>query len=1074
MKSGLSRVIAQSVALFVFFALFFAVIAQADTLTDDGTLVSISQQNQDLPANDLVYAPKGSSSRILTPQDAQNLKTKSHVDLSLLNPDPTTDIWKPKSSVADSALDAALPIQSGETAQYQGTLQTSSGYFKMSVLPASAQGRPVTLMMGRTIHTFLLRKELLRRLGYQVPAIKYVAKLKIEFPDALTIGNIIKTTIPQQTQASPQRWCFMNPDALKADDKLACNPDPTITNPLEVDFQDMIAIDATPIIYNLALGTPIDPNTNNLQPSGGRLLRSLAVPFGLMNVAESYNQLTWYATTIDNQAVTMTTPDSAYFDCSWDDALWISRRMSSLTRQDFVNIVSAAQLPPAVAALLVEKLIARRNSVMKAFQLKVADIPYNDQVAMPPDLTSGKLTKQDWPGYASRFAWGDPDSPLKNIKHFFFSMAETELMTNLIAQFNLKLPGLRATDAVTKNNEKLQQQAISNYLQTGKNQAVKFGAWGAPLLNGGLTLSRSIEVGSYMGSDNMIQLADSYGYFLNAGLYVGFNGLKVNEGLSGQISGSISITYTHLKPITDLKQATSEPLNTLYVPKLLNSAGGIFSQVNALENNKTLTTDQVTTQITNDLDGLKSFIDVGESLIVTQSLSGSQGLTGTVADLSAPLDPSLSVGVGANQLVISRIYFYRKDFNTIMVYKDKGDLEGLTLTIIGSVGLPYSFPIVSINASRVTGSSASKIYTVNIDSSVQNNPSIFANAVGLQSALKDGSVEVLETATKPADLAVKFKDLSSTMSFLFWNRRTLKTQGQISVKMPDGSTGKYISLTDGAQTGTDYQTVASDVANFIVQKLVNSKNVGILDTSSSDPGHTYMGSSKTRDAEYQCRDDKGITSPYVKVKYRWEGWKMTAKDAVTLANQLSKQYGFTLYSKDFLQDTQILQLYDISLSVRFYAAGIQKVLGMTDSQVNQLVSVYGSQSGCGYQGGSPEIRKNPTMCEAIADFKAAVTQYHKGVANDLNRSTVIFSAMTNLESFMDFPSLVNLVGAQNMYVNSEIDGFRVGSETISDPIVSNALGIADPVAPEGVANNAETALGVEDGEFKVQWLREIL
>lgn len=384
--------------------------ALADNLIDGGTQVIISQKNQELPANDLVYG-QGAQRQILSPQQAQALKGKG-LDLSKLDPDASTDIWPGNSTISDAALDNGVALTSGQSATYRGMIQTSTGFFRMNVSPDSAPSTNLTIMLGRTVHTLLLRKELLRRLGYKIPPIKYISSVTVHFQDTLALGNMLKINIPNQTQASSDRWCTVSSGLLKADPKIPCLSSDAIKDVNTVVFQDVIAYDATPTIYNVALGVPIDPNTNNIHPSGGRILRASAVPLGLVNVPESFNQLAWYAATVANDAIDLTVPDAAIFNCSLDDGLWIARKIAKLTRQDFVSIVHAAQLPSPVAALLVEKLIARRNSLITVFALKVPALKFNDAISQGTGLVNGKLMQQDWPGYASRFAWGDPDSPL--------------------------------------------------------------------------------------------------------------------------------------------------------------------------------------------------------------------------------------------------------------------------------------------------------------------------------------------------------------------------------------------------------------------------------------------------------------------------------------------------------------------------------------------------------------------------------------------------------------------------------------------------------------------------------------
>lgn len=651
-------------------------------------------------------------------------------------------------------------------------------------------------------------------------------------------------------------------------------------------------------------------------------------------------------------------------------------------------------------------------------------------------------------------------------------------MQNLVTTFNLKLPGLRAADDVSAHTKQLQQQAISNYLKTGKIQKVQFGVWTAPLINGGVNVSRAIIVGSYLGTDNMLQLADTYGYFMNAGLYIGVQGLPANIGVSGNISGSVSYTYTHLKPITDLKQATSEPLKKIYVPGLMQSAAGIFTDVSNM-NPGTVTVDQskLSTQISNTLEQLKDFIDVGESLILTQSVSGAEGAKGTIVDLSSPITPSLTLSADAGQLVVGRIHFYRKDYNTIQVFKDQGEVLNFTLAAEVAVGYPYNLPVFRISATSVTGAANSKIYVVNIDSSLTNNPTFFANAVALHSALAQQNTEVLDSVQKPTQISARFTDMSSSMSFFVWVSRTLKTQGSVTITMPDGSVGHFIDLTDGSQSGVDYQALTTNVATYMLERLTKDKDLAIDTNPANNPGHTYDGNSTTREIEYQTRTDSGLNSPFIMVKYKWEGWEMAQADVITLMSSLSQKYGVSLYPKDFIKDTDKVQLYDFSLSIRFYQTAINTIVKTALKNQAWFDSRYGSTFSCGVFaiGASKDQKTDGASCGALDNFDAAVNLYRQGVKDPLAKAQLQLAIVSSLEQFADFATLVKTAGGlDNIYMNSEIQGFRVGSETLSEPIFSNAFGKADPFMPEGVLSSVENTIGILDGEFDFQWLRDFL
>jgi hypothetical protein len=50
----------------------------------------------------------------------------------------------------------------------------------------------------------------------------------------------------------------------------------------------------------------------------------------------------------------------------------------------------------------------------------------------------------------------------------------------------------------------------------------------------------------------------------------------------------------------------------------------------------------------------------------------------------------------------------------------------------------------------------------------------------------------------------------------------------------------------------------------------------------------------------------------------------------------------------------------------------------------------------------------------------------------------------------------------------------VGSENLSQPISSNTFGHVDPNQSGGPLDSAQQILGVDDGEFEAQWLRDHL
>ena len=185
-----------------FFSGVIAPQVRADDAENSGTSVSISLINEDIPASDLVYPQAATStvlppecrlSEMLPPDCAQKLKA-SGVDLSTLDPDTSTDIWKGPSSASDEAADQALALSENQDSTFVGVIESSSGHvrFNVRVDEGSQPAQTLTLMAGPTLHTFLARKELFRRLGYVIPPMKYLHAVKVKFDNITDRDNFLQ------------------------------------------------------------------------------------------------------------------------------------------------------------------------------------------------------------------------------------------------------------------------------------------------------------------------------------------------------------------------------------------------------------------------------------------------------------------------------------------------------------------------------------------------------------------------------------------------------------------------------------------------------------------------------------------------------------------------------------------------------------------------------------------------------------------------------------------------------------------------------------------------------------------
>jgi hypothetical protein len=1061
--------------------------AYADDAENSGTNVSISMINEDLPAGDLVYPqvaeskalpPECRLTTILPPDCAQILKV-SGADLSLLDPDTSTDLWKGPSSAADESLDQALGLSDNDETTFVGVIESSTGRFRFNVrVDAGAQpAQTLTLMVGTTLHTFLMRKELLRRLGYVIPPMKYLHQVKVKFDNLKDRDGFLQGQF-EPTVPSIARWI----------PEIAANAK---TQALELTFQDVAVMQATPLIYNLAIGIPIQqvPGSTSIRAEETRILKAVALPAGLTDVPESINIFDWTLGQLQNQAMTFHTPDQTQYGCTVDDALWILRRIAKLTRQDFVEIVANSYYPDAIAKVLVEKLISRRNTIIENFGMKTPALPYDKSPNELPGLKNGKIVQPDWPGYGSFFSGKDPQSPLHGLQWYILTETASNVMQTLLTKVNLELPGLTTVNQITQHETNLQTQ-LENYLNgSGPAPSLNIKTWVTPIANGTVNISRDVVLGNYLGTNNSVQLADSFGFTANVGVYAGFDNTPAYLDINGLVEGTAQITFSHVKPITSLKTGITEPLKEEFVPWLMSHGVGILNAAASVKNEPAKTQEEAKkaqADLKNDLDKIDDFLAPGDSLIVTESLNGLEQFSAALEATQIVSNPALSSSIQSNQEILWRLNFYRTpDGGSIQIFKDDGQLVNVIAQVQGGISKASTngqaspvFPVISIMGKAVSGKAKSEIFNVNIG--LNQGDQIYASINALKSALTTGSVEQLEALQKPLQplrLAVGFKDTTSEFQFFHLIHRTLKSNGEIAIQAPDGKVANYLYLQDGKQSGKSYQQLITQGATYLAQLISGDATEQINTQTPQNPGQSFLGSSHTRNASFEARIvNKGITQPSVLVQYRWEGFNISQKDMVKLVGNLSTQYGFKLFNDGFLNDTKDIKMYALDLNVNLYEKALGLILNMSDADQKALDKKYGALHQCdNYPDDLQQMSgQDEDVCAAMERFDSALHDYKKGkFKNSTEQGKAGMAVASDLEQFVTFADLVNIAGGEsNVYMNAVINGYREGSEEQSNPINSGNFGNQDPNG--GVVDAAETKWNLQNGEFDDQWMRDIL
>jgi len=341
---------------------------------------------------------------------------------------------------------------------------------------ADANGKQFRIFLGPTAHNIMLRKTLLRKLGYKEPGFKYLSKIKVRFEldtdatifldGSLNGANASSSSgfgLSNNTNEDPQRWVTnvkRIPDPTQDRDPVTGE----FIKPVQMIWDFSKAIDGDSIVLELQ-DVVIYEEDASFRLSIGllqhdrhkrkRIYNSLLLAFNLVDVPESVNSFSPIPFSITKQEVVLTYNEGTAineFTPDIYDLKWMARKLASLSRKDFEHIVAEAHYPKEVGLLLTELLIARRNYMQKFFLADDPDckgplaynpLPYyclgQDTQQLHPvvsaqfavdlevsdgqKLVNGKLTidtrgaeytnpEKWWVGYGSRFSFHDIKSPL--------------------------------------------------------------------------------------------------------------------------------------------------------------------------------------------------------------------------------------------------------------------------------------------------------------------------------------------------------------------------------------------------------------------------------------------------------------------------------------------------------------------------------------------------------------------------------------------------------------------------------------------------------------------------------------
>ncbi len=995
--------------------------------------------------------------KLLLPDEVHELheSTRGKFDISTLNPDDTSDLWK--NVFVKELPEDKLPINEMDEVTYNSPILSPSGIFRFNIINTSGENKFYTMMLSKTVHTSLLYKSLLRKLGYQIPDIKYLPKVVVKFKDESEKKVFLSYLENVAYAGSPKNWVVED-----LGDK--------------VILQDLVVMNSNNIIYNLAFGVTSD------MIQGRRLLSALAVPLSVVNLTESVNMLRWNAGVVSNNRVQLYLDNVEDFQSTWNDARWITRRIEKLTIEDWKDVVKSSNTPRVVQQIMLQKILSRRNSVMKLFKIDAEQLPIEDKINNGIELVDGKLTEQKWPGYASRFAFGDPDSPLSDsdMKSWVKSRAISTAMEIALSQIN-QLPYL-GTDISKLNTEQYKKHladAVANSVLNHTPVEVPVKAWVFPTLRGNLIFSRNLVTGTYLGTDNLVQLVDTIGVSISAGVFAGTMGIGSSAmplNVSGGAQSTYVRSYAHLRPVININKSLKYPFKNVFVPLVKMDYGKKLHEALQVSIDPNASKDDREAAVEKALKPFKDAMNVGESILVTDSLT-----TNSSAQVGASLYGKVlttAVGVNAGHILLSRFHVHRKSDNIFQLYKDIGHK--------GTVGMGLSLdslvPVLTLTFKKSKGHAKVKFFTLDLN---KEGLDVLKNTKALRSAIVHSSTrEMEEDNIKPYVLKHNFTEALPSMNLLFWQWIKQNSSTEITVVNPEGDEKYFRRQYYGTTQGRNYQAYVNAVINHWVGLLFN-KGAGLSDATGTNPGYSFKGQAKTKFLTLdQELDNKGnVIEPFVSLSRVWNGWSINRKKAEELLEQIRNQYHFQFYNAPVLKDTSKIYLYNIGVTILFYERGLEHLLSLDDKRIKRIFLEHKMQHSLVV---NPNIDLE-TENEDFDDQKYADTGVNRFLRllkryrkldlkdKDARANKNLLKAISFMEKSIYLPGIVKLMGGEeNIYVTSKISGFREGDEDGDRPIVSSSLGEFGSPRILGPVIQMQKATDMLEGEFFINWMMQRL
>ncbi len=918
-----------------------AVIGRATPAQAASTAVptkAIGLANNGIPASDLIY-----NGQPLDPDQAADLRSNG-TDLSLLQPTPN-DVWS-NTKLSATDISAWQYPKDGQTIEWKSLVPLNpEGWFRGQVVAVGADGqlRQYRLVMGLNVHQSLMRSALLRKIGYPMQSPRWYRQLRIKFSDSTSRQRFIAELSVQGGLVDHKRWVLQESETKN-----------------EILVQDAMLEPAQITVPTaFAMG-----NLNATHLQGRRILRALLVPFVLVDVPESVNMFSWEAGKIISENLVLTHKYAeAFGETTIDDIRWMTFRIARLSRPDWQEIVAAGNYPSDIAAVILEKTIARRNSLVALTEIQERlpkaeqDLPYSTQTTLG-SVQLGKVTQEKYDGYALRFTHGDPQSPLTtdDIVRYLRIESMTSGIRQLTSMINEKLQVFTMDQLLRDRSEQMREQFINHIRQNPFKPYVQpLSTWGGP--TGGLNInaSRSIVTGSYFGSqssDFRVSLVDQVTAGGRIGYFMGVDGIpKVIPGIGANLS--VVRSYVHVRPVPSIQAADKKSWQDLWVPGFMRHLEGML-KVSGRSNGGVQTSlqasapsappassaeDSAQTQMQENLTKFLDELKENESFTITDSIT-----LGANASLTIPLTTLLGIdavsfannfviGTNANSVVLRRTTFTREN-GLIKIY-----LQNIQSQLTGvSFDFNLWLNIFRLSYDQKWGQAQTRAYHLNEKPSEETQ--LRNTILAMKGILAGNNSELLENHFHPYQLDHRTHSAIANGKFLWWRWTNIEESHRVRVRPPRDPARNFnpadhertlFSHRIMQRTGQNYHAFLGDVLDGVVQNSTFWRPGIITAGGGSNPRDTFMGSARWSMITTESEVTPSRPSPPVTtVTEHWAGWDLAKKDLFKTLDGIDSRVSslglkIPLIDRNNFNDMRRLQLYEIQSTLIVYEKGMERL-----------------------------------------------------------------------------------------------------------------------------------------------------